>query len=86
MAGLAATAAVAPKDLLKALPKTGRRKLRAVWTCESAPDYPAMHHPDAEKELMAIISKSIVEEIDRAIIEDLFGATKPMFRASLQKI
>lgn len=73
IAGLLATAAVSPAVLLKFPPLPNGRKLRSVWTCESARDLRALHGADVEKELMAVISKSIVEELDRELIADLLG-------------
>jgi hypothetical protein len=67
------TAAVAPAILLKFPAKPGLRKLHAVWTCESARDLRALHGLGVEKELMAAISKNIVEEMDRELINDLLG-------------
>jgi len=47
------------------------RKLRTVWSIESAQDMRAMHHIDAEKELVSLLSSEIAAEIDRETINNL---------------
>lgn len=73
IAALVATAAVAPAVLLKFPPLPRGRKLRSVWVCERASDLNALHGIDVENELMALMSKQIVQDIDRTIIADMLG-------------
>lgn len=73
MAALVTTAAIDPAVLLKFPAKPWLRKLRAVWTCESASDLRAMHGIVAEKQMMAMLSKQIVQDFDREIIADMLG-------------
>jgi hypothetical protein len=47
------------------------RKLKALWSSESADDLKAFHGIDAEAELVAGIAAEIALEIDREIINDL---------------
>jgi len=47
------------------------RKIKALWSTESADDLKALHGVDAEQELVAGIGSELALEIDREIIEDL---------------
>jgi hypothetical protein len=65
LAGLIATAAVAPADILKiALPEKVR-KLRSTWTMESANDLRALHGVDVEAELIWCLIEEIKKSCDR---------------------
>ena len=65
LAGLIATAAVAPADILKIALPPKLRKLRSTWTMESANDLRALHGADVEKELIACLIKDIAANCDR---------------------
>ena len=47
------------------------RKLKTVWTPESAQDFKSYHGIDIEAELTALMSQEIALEIDREILADL---------------
>jgi hypothetical protein len=47
------------------------RKLKAVWTVESAQDIRSQHNLNAEEEITNVLSQQINLEIDREIITDL---------------
>ena len=47
------------------------RKLKTVWTPESAQDFKSYHGIDVEAELTALMSQEIALEVDREIIGDL---------------
>lgn len=47
------------------------RKLKTVWTPESAQDFKSYHGIDVEAELTALMSQEVALEIDREIIADL---------------
>jgi hypothetical protein len=47
------------------------RKLKTVWTPESAQDFKSYHGIDVEAELTALMSQEIALEIDREILADL---------------
>ena len=57
------------KDTIEA--KT--RKLKTIWTPESAQDFKSYHGIDVEAELTALMSQHIAVEIDREIIADLLN-------------
>jgi len=42
------------------------RKLKATWTLELAQDLKALHSIEAEQQLSSILSKEILDEIDKA--------------------
>ena len=71
MLGLIGSAAVAPASILQIALPSNVRKLRSVWSCEAAQDLNALHGLDVDEEFFEILSKAIVEEIDRGIIADL---------------
>jgi len=48
------------------------RKLKAVWSTESAEDLRALHGIDVESELVAGVSSQIGLEVDREIINDIY--------------
>jgi len=47
------------------------RKLKTVWTPESAQDFKSYHGIDIEAELTALMSQEIALEVDREILSDL---------------
>jgi hypothetical protein len=49
----------------------GVRRLRAVWTRETASNIRALHNIDAVSELTSILSERIAREIDQDIIRRL---------------
>lgn len=50
------------------------RKLKTVWTPESAQDFKSYHGIDIEAELTALMSQEIALEVDREILSDLLNA------------
>jgi hypothetical protein len=49
------------------------RKLKTVWTPESAQDFKSYHGIDIEAELTALMSQEIALEVDREILADLLN-------------
>lgn len=49
------------------------RKLKTVWTPESAQDFKSYHGIDIEAELTALMSQEIALEVDREILSDLLN-------------
>ena len=49
------------------------RGLRVTWSAEMIQDLQAFHNIDAEAELTALLSDQISQEIDREILNNLFG-------------
>lgn len=47
------------------------RKLKCRWGMEAAEDLRAIHNLNAEVELAAVLTKEIMKEIDREIIDNL---------------
>jgi len=45
------------------------KTLKATWSKTTLDDIRAFHNIDAERELTAILSEQIVEEVDRAILQ-----------------
>lgn len=58
-------------DRIKALPKS--RRLKAEYTMEIAQDLKAIHGMDAEKTLANILSKEILEEVNREVIRSIYN-------------
>lgn len=67
--GVVAAIAGLPNVVLGTPTKTyAPRKLAAVWTTEIVSDMEAYYHPDAEAELMHMLSEQIAKSIDNDII------------------
>lgn len=49
----------------------GERRLRAQWTPEMAQDISVFHNIDAERELVALLSEELANQVDRDIINNL---------------
>ena len=62
-------------DVKKAPVEAQARRLKALWSSESAEDLRAFHGLDAETEMVSAIAQEISLEIDREIINDLFQAS-----------
>ena len=58
---------------LKKWGKAYWRGLRVTWSAEIIQDLQAFHNIDAEAELTALLSDQISQEIDREILNNLFG-------------
>lgn len=62
-------------DIKKAQADVVTRKLKAIWSIESMEDLKALHGTDAEAEMVAQTSASILLEVDREILNDLLQAS-----------
>ena len=49
------------------------RTLKCTWSAEAAKDLAAFHNVDAEKELVAAMSKAIGVSLDAEILNDLIS-------------
>lgn len=49
----------------------GERRIRAQWTPEIAQDLEAFHNIDAERELVALLSEEIANQVNRDVINNL---------------
>ena len=62
-------------DIKSAPIKVTTRKLKTIWSMEAAEDARALHAIDIESESVANASQSILYEVDREILDDLFKAS-----------
>jgi hypothetical protein len=62
-------------DVKKAPVEAQARRLKALWSAEAAEDLRAFHGLDAETEMVSAVAQDIALEIDREIVQDLFGVS-----------
>jgi hypothetical protein len=59
------------------------RKLRSRWSIEVAQDLKAMHGIDIEKEMMDILAYEITAEIDREIVNAIYGKCNSTYSSTI---